>query len=216
MRDSNTRYVPMRFFHFLNEEFGLKVLKERRLKIARIMELNDPFELLGVDLSDCNHRRIFNETKETLSKSNGLLCFSKNWQNPVLWGHYANKHRGICLGFDMPHGLPTKVDYVKTRFTSPPVLDEAFMKKLLVTKFIHWAYEEEYRAYISLEDKIEGLFYADFSDSLVLRQVIVGAQSQLTRSDISAALGDKAEVFKARAAFKSFKVVRNKDDSLWA
>jgi hypothetical protein len=208
----------MRVFHFLNEEFGLKVLKERRLKIARIMELNDPFELLGVDLSDCAHRRIFNETKETLSKSNGLLCFSKNWQNPVLWGHYANKHRGISLGFDIPQVLPTKVDYVKMRFQSPLELDEAFMKKLLVTKFIHWAYEEEYRIYVSLEDEREGLFYADFSDSLVLRQVIVGAQSQLTRSQISAALGDlcdKVEVFKARAAFKSFKVVRNKDDSLW-
>jgi len=209
----------MRVFHFLNEKFGLKDLTERRLKIARIMELNDTFEFLGVELSDRNFRRTMKETKETLSKSKGLLCFSKNWQNPVLWGHYANKHRGICLGFDMPLIPPTKVDYVKTRFPKAQVLDEAFMKKLLLTKFIHWEYEEEYRVYVSLEEEIEGLFYADFSDSLVLRQVIVGAQSQLTRSQISAALGDlndKVEVFKARAAFKSFDVVRNMDDSLWA
>ena len=208
----------MRVFHFLKEKFGLKVLTERRLKIARIMELNDPFEFLGVELSDRDFRRAMKATKETLSKSNGLLCFSKNWQNPVLWGHYADKHRGICLGFDMPNKYPTKVNYVKTRLPKPQVLDEAFIKKLLLTKFVHWKYEEEYRTYTSLDEEIEGLFYADFSDSLVLRQVIVGDQSQLTRSQISAALGDldgKVEVFKARAAFKSFDVVRNMDDSLW-
>ena len=213
-----TKALPVRVFHFLNEEFGLKDLTERRLKIARIAELNDPFEFLGVDLSDRNFRRAMKATKETLSKSKGLLCFSKNWQNPVLWGHYAEKHRGICLGFDMPHVPPTKVDYVKTRIPKPQVFDEAFMKKLLLTKFIHWAYEEEYRAYVSLEEEVEGLYYADFSDSLVLRQVIVGDQSRLTRRQISAVLGDlnaRVEVFKARAAFTSFDVVRNKDDSLW-
>jgi len=78
------------------------------------MELNDPFEFLGVDLSDPDFRRQIKATKKTLSESRGLLCFSKNWHNPVLWGHYADKHRGICLGFDMPEDLPTKVDYVTT------------------------------------------------------------------------------------------------------
>ena len=210
----------MRVFHFLNEEFGLKDLSARRLKVARIMELNDPFEFLGVNLEDRDFREALKATKETISESNGLLCFSKNWQNPVLWGHYADKHKGICLGFDM-YEHPTILEYVKTRFKKPLVINEneVFMKKLLFTKFIHWAYEEEYRTYVSLEDEIDGLFYVDFSDSFVLKQVIVGAQSQLTRSQISEALGDlseKVEVFKARAAFKSFDVVRNKDDSLWA
>ncbi len=208
----------MRVFHFLNEKFGLEDLAERRLKIARIMELNDSFEFLGVDLSDRAFRRAIKATKETLSKTRGLLCFSKNWQNPVLWGHYADKHRGICLGFDMPKIPPTKVDYVATRFPKPQNLDEAFMKKLLFTKFDPWEYEEEYRAYVSLDEEIEGLFYVDFSDSLVLRQVIVGDQSQLSRGQISAALGDlnkKVEVFKVRPAFTSFSVVRNKNNSLW-
>ena len=88
----------MRVYHFINDKYGLKDLAERHLKIARIMEINDPFEFLGVDLSDRDFRRAMKETKEDLSKSNGLLCFSKNWKNPVLWGHYADKHRGIALG----------------------------------------------------------------------------------------------------------------------
>ena len=42
----------MRVYKFLNAKYGLEALKNRRLKIARISDLNDPFELLGVNLSD--------------------------------------------------------------------------------------------------------------------------------------------------------------------
>lgn len=208
----------MRIYHFLNEQFGLKDLVERRLKISRIMELNDPFEFLGVELSNRNLRRVLKETKTELSKTTGLICFSKNWTNPLLWGHYADKHKGICLGFDIPDLHLTKVDYVSARIPAPTVIDEPFMKGLLATKFEHWRYEEEYRAFVSLTEEIEGFYYADFSETLKLSEVIVGDQSQIARSRIFEALGDLVagvEVFKARAAFKSFKVVRQKTAELW-
>jgi len=38
----------MRVFHFVNEEHGLDDLRKRRLKIAALNELNDPFELLAL------------------------------------------------------------------------------------------------------------------------------------------------------------------------
>jgi len=209
----------MRVFHFLNREFGLKDIKERRLKIARIMELNDPFEFLGVELSDRSFRQGLLQVKEKLSQDSGLLCFTKSWHNPVLWGHYADKHRGICLGFDMPDEFLGQVGYVNSRFQWPAMLDEPFVKQLLFTKFAHWSYEDEYRAYVSLGESTNGFYYANFSDKLVLRQVIVGPESTISRADLSSALGDLAdhvEVFKARAAFKSFRVVRNQNSRLWA
>lgn len=209
----------MRVFHFLNREFGLKDLKERRLKIARIMELNDPFEFLGVELSDRSFRQGLLQVKARLSQDSGLLCFTKSWHNPVLWGHYADKHRGICLGFDMPDEFLGQVSYVNSRFQWPATLDEPFVKQLLFTKFSHWSYEDEYRAYVNLDEITDGFYYADFSDRLVLRQVIVGPESTISRADLSSALGnlaDHVEVFKARAAFKSFRVVRNQNSRLWA
>ena len=105
----------MRVYHFLNVDHGLDNLRHRRLRISRIIELNDPFEFLGVDLSDRTFRQAFWETKRQLSKTNGLLCFSKTWRNPVLWEHYADKHRGLCLGFDVPKALLEKIKYVKLR-----------------------------------------------------------------------------------------------------
>lgn len=209
----------MRVYHFLNKEFGLKDLRERRLKISRLTELNDPFEFLGADLSNRELRKALLHTKASLSENRGLLCFSKSWHNPVLWGHYADKHRGMCLGFDMPNIPPKKIDYVNSRLSWPPIVDEEFIKQLLFTKFAHWSYEDEYRAYLTLDTPIDGLYYADFSDELILKQVLVGAESDITRAEVASALGELAnnvQVFKVRAAFKSFRIVRNKNGSLWA
>ncbi|MGH9611570.1 MAG: hypothetical protein ACRD4P_00670 [Bryobacteraceae bacterium] len=37
-------------FHFICEKYGLDDIKNRRLKISQIQDLNDPFEFLGFDL----------------------------------------------------------------------------------------------------------------------------------------------------------------------
>ncbi len=211
----------MRVYHFRDEIFGLKSLKERRLKIARIMELNDPFEFLAAELTDKKLRRALQNTKAELSKTKGILCFSNNWSNPVQWSHYANHHKGICLCFDIPTELLTEVRYVKNRITMSGIIDYKLMQRILTTKFEHWHYEEEYRLFISLDPTTEenGLYFSDFSNELQLKKVIVGGRSEITRSKLNGALGklaDQVEVFTARPAFKTFSVVRNKNEALWA
>jgi hypothetical protein len=210
----------MRVFHFRDHKNGLKSLKERRLKIASIMALNDPFEFLGVELSNPEFRKAINATKKQISETTGILCFSKNWRNPVQWSHYAEKHKGICMGFDIPKRLLAEVEYVDERLSPVNDIDIAMMKRFLATKFSHWVYEEEYRLFISLNKNEEenGLYFLDFSDDLRLKQIIVGARSSISRKQVSHALGDlrhEVEVFKARPAFKSFEVVRNKNEKLW-
>ena len=209
----------MRVYHFLNACHGLDDLRHRRLRISRIMELNDPFEFLGIKLSDRRFRQALVETKRQLSETTGLLCFSKTWRNPALWGHYADRHRGLCLGFDVPKALLEKINYVKLRLPIPDVVDEAFIKHLLRTKSLYWQYEQEYRAFVNLEEEIDGSYFKDFSPEVRLRAVIVGAQSTVTRADVAGALDDveaNVNVFKARASFRSFEVVRNRNESMWA
>jgi hypothetical protein len=210
----------LRAYYFTDSEHGLAALRDRRLKVARIHELNDPFEFLGVELSDKKFRRALTETKYELSKSNGLLCFSKSWGHPMLWAHYADKHRGICLGFDVNGAKLEHVSYVNSRFPKPAKPQSgSFVRKLLYTKFAHWSYEDEYRLYVSLDDQENGVYFVPFSDELTLRQVVVGSESNLARPDVSnalKALASSVEQFKARPAFKSFRIVKQKDDRLWA
>ena len=183
-----------------------------------MVDLNDPFEFLGVDLANRPFREALRKTKRELSDEYGLLCFSKSWRNPVLWSHYADRHRGLCLGFQVPKGFLDKVLYVNERWPVPAAPDIEFMKRVLFTKFSHWQYEQEYRAFVNLDTKIGGHYFMDFSPSLSLTRVIVGDQSPISRQDIAnVTKGHEAgvEVFKARAAYQSFEVVRNRNESRW-
>ena len=55
--------------------------------------MNDPFELLSVDLSEPDDRTTFDGLKADLNQTIGVLCFSRGWSNPVLWSHYGDRHR---------------------------------------------------------------------------------------------------------------------------
>ncbi len=109
----------MRAYYLTGAHFALSNLALRRVKIARYVDLNDPFELLAVDLADKEHRKAFRESKEEISESNGLICLSKSWSNPLLWGHYADKHSGVALGFDVLDKLLAPVIYAKKPLKIP-------------------------------------------------------------------------------------------------
>jgi hypothetical protein len=80
----------MRAYKFLSGKYGLKSLSERRLRRTRINELNDPFELRPYDLTDPDLRWAFLDTRKRLAQEFGLLCFSADWCDPVIWAHFEN------------------------------------------------------------------------------------------------------------------------------
>jgi len=63
-----------------------------------------------------------------------------------------------------------------------------------------------------------GLYFFDFNDQVRLREVIVGAESDVYRAEVLSALGEAAEgirIRKARLAFKTFEVVEQRRQYLW-
>lgn len=212
----------MRVYHFLSAQHALDDLKRRRLKIAQLDDLNDPFELLGVELSDRGQRRAFSDLKKTLSEKYGVICFSKSWSNPVLWSHYTEKHRGICLGFDVSEHLLQPATYSGRRIVldikkglSSGQLNEDLMKKLLNTKYSDWKYEDEVRVFLRLEerDNLTGMYFKEFCEDIVLKQIILGARCRVTKTELNAYINrydSSIKVIKARLAFKSFRIVENK------
>src|SRR5438046_1893748 len=147
----------MRIHKFLNKRYALKSMRERRLKISRLSELNDPFEMLPFDLSSRVARLSLAMTLREFDERKGLMCFSRTWTNPVIWAHYADQHRGLCLGFDVPDALIKEISYTKTREPYPLDLfdsDEAeqlrLTDRLLFTKFEDWRYEDEIRVSVLL------------------------------------------------------------------
>jgi hypothetical protein len=93
------------------------------------------------------------------------------------------------------------------------------MLNLVATKFSHWHYENEQRLFVELKDEdARGLYFCDFSGDLTLREVIVGSASTISRIELKRALGRSISgvtIFKTQLAFQSFRVIRQKPDSLW-
>ncbi|WP_130931635.1 DUF2971 domain-containing protein [Pseudomonas sp. Sample_24] len=219
MTELNTRRV----YHFIDNEFGLLNLQNRRLKISTLIGLNDPFELLSNNIQNKKVRSLFNIAKSIFDKRFGILCFSNSSQSPVQWAHYADRNKGICLGFDVRSDLLMDIQYIAERiseasFPTHPDFAEEWMQKVLSTKYSHWAYEDEARVFVRLESKIGECYFREFDTDMTLVEVQVGFNSKITRAQLADALGDISEgvtCFKVRPAFGSFRMVRNENESLW-
>lgn len=213
----------MKVYHFIDTHYGLEAIMRRRLKLARINELNDPFDHAPLAARTAKERKALRDAKNEFSRTHGILCFSESWRNPVQWSHYADRHRGLCLGFEFDAQKLIKVEYVNKR----PALNMSRMNnnpnygyELVRTKFVHWQYEQEHRAAMPLTEATNenGLYFAGFSDQLRLSEVIVGHLSPVKRQMLNALLGDlntKVKCTKARLAFKTFEVVPQRNASLW-
>lgn len=201
----------MRVYKFLDAKFGMKTLVEKRLKISTVEDLNDPVELLPFEMADKTTRTALNNARKTWASTHGMLCFSSEWSDPVIWAHYGDKHRGICLGFEIPDVYGTKVNYVSDRLLLPgkPQLGDA--TNWVVTKFVNWSYEKEIRLFTTLKDQSDGLYFKDFGEDLTLTEVIAGARCKLTQSEILAALRplNNVKVIKARPGFQRFEIVKD-------
>lgn len=216
----------MRVYHFVSRDHGLDDIRKRRIKIATIADLNDPFELVPSS-SDKKVRQRFQIWREKFDTLFGMLCFSRSWSNPVQWSHYAAKHTGLCLGFDIPTHLLKKVRYSSERLQARVDMIEADgpeaqkeMLKILSTKYTHWQYESEMRLFTRLKDRDPnvGLYFADFSPRISIREVIVGPLSTVKRDELRDALGtlsSHVEVYKSRLAFRTYSVTRQLNPALW-
>jgi len=87
----------------------------------------------------------------------GVCCFTLNDDHILMWSHYANNHRGLCLEFepvvDLAYFLTAEVKYSDqfdplNYFSSE---DDALMIMVL-TKSTVWSYEREIRIMRPMEN----------------------------------------------------------------
>jgi hypothetical protein len=110
-----------------------------------------------------------------------MFCLSATNDNILMWSHYALKHHGICLGFDISSNPVFKktaqVKYAKRypRADYYRVNDEQYYEYSLLTKSDSWKYEKEWRLVLT---KTEGLRNPvhHFEPSF-LRELIFGCQT---------------------------------------
>ncbi|MCL1526844.1 DUF2971 domain-containing protein [Xanthomonas nasturtii] len=206
----------MKLYHFLRQEHGLSAIRDQRIKIARIAELNDPFEYIHFDTTGYVARAVLKERKKKANQKFGLICLSTRYDDPVQWAHYGDSHRGMCLGFEVSSPDLIQVEYVDSR--TPPAGFRAalglsipqFLRQTLSKKFKHWQYEQEHRLIVPATKTTDLIFHA-FSDAFRLSEVLIGARSTLTSVDIRRLLGhfpQRPNISKMTSSPDTFGMVR--------
>lgn len=129
------------------------------------------------------------------------------------------KHRGICLGFNIPRAELQKVKYEADRLLAeldhepdPAKISQDLQPQLLCTKSSGWIYEDEYRRFVPLADAMpEGqLYFVPFGPSMNLAEVVLGPLCDMDVTSVRQLVSSRypaALTYKSRLAFKSFKVV---------
>ena len=98
-----------------------------------------------------SERKVNNDIRHII-KHIGIFSMSAKHDNLLMWSHYADYHRGICLEFKTTRGKLfgcnlLNVDYIVNhpKLTIYDVADFEFVKKSVRTKYEDWSYEEEWR-----------------------------------------------------------------------
>jgi hypothetical protein len=216
----------MKLYHFLNSQYGLVAIRDQRYKVSTYQDLNDPFELFGPVMTDPEIRRTFEVAKNNIAKVMGLLCCSKSWNNSLLWGHYADRHKGMVLELEVPDEIVSHVEYVHRRpiitrvmmnglGSDDPGHHDMMMSIILHTKAVGWAYENEARVQIDITrlKKTGELYFAPFDKEIKLIGIILGPLCKLSMEEIESALpiGKELLVRRAQIAFDSFDVIQDSE-----
>ncbi len=115
---------------------------ERREETKKILKKFSKFEM----------EKLLEDTlKETLNQV-GVCSFSEVYDDILMWSHYADSHRGICIRFKASSITPFFGEAQKVNYDDKyPIIDTLNdsdgqkLKKILFTKSKHWEYEYEWR-----------------------------------------------------------------------
>ena len=189
----------MLLYQYFEHVHAISAIWTRDLKISTLDNLNDPFEMTprmvmeGVDLplSECKKWIV-----DRFNVKYGMICLSPKLSDPVLWAHYAAKHTGMALGFDVSADDPDLIDVdydderVRLSVDADRCEQRVCFEKLIRTKFSSWGYEDEYRYLVQKAQCVErnGLFfyYPFFRDRF--RKVVLGFRCPITANDMRCTL----------------------------
>lgn len=137
------RYVPF------TENWTMETIKSEDVYIVPATKLNDNFE--GAPYGILSSYSTDMLEIERIQGEVYVKSFSCKKNNNLMWSHYGDSHKGICIGYDFslaPHDVINHlypVQYSDVRFTSKYSRNIAAHPFLYLRKSKCWAYEKEFR-----------------------------------------------------------------------
>ena len=214
-----------RVVFFTNVQHKEKIKNIEVKKFSNCKNMLDYFKILeseGVDKS------IISETIKNMTRflvnvkadNNKVTCFSEINDSNLMWAHYANHLKGVCLVFDADLDKELfsnlhKIDYTKYRKN-----DEQNNFNFYFEKSIDWSYEQEWRIVIDTQE--------EYVSTNACCGIIVGDKAQMTPEDrnvcdlekngyvgrlMMKALEKGLSLFRAKADSKEYKINISDDNN---
>lgn len=155
-------------YKYMSTEYAVEAIKKQRLFLNDGKSFNDPFELTII------------QKDSSISRIDDLhiLCLTGGYSNKLIWSHYTNSHKGICLTVSVPKKWVVPVCYTGKRvafdtdiesqikkalkhnnnkYNAKKCSDDPYAmldknKKIACIKDQKWAYEREYRLIFNSAD----------------------------------------------------------------
>lgn len=157
------RYRSFRRFDDDTEEVQgreLAAIQQGYIWAAAYHQMNDPMEGTFFARRDGTGDHYFQTILDSIREGKqrtGIACFSETPTNELMWAHYADEFRGICIAYDfsdLRDSLEANAAFSRLFYTeSPPNLDlgendlETDVRRVLSSKSQKWGYEREWRMF---------------------------------------------------------------------
>jgi hypothetical protein len=157
---------PPRLYRYRSlEEFDreLQAIEEGYLYCAAYATLNDPMEGLfssSQNLRESEDHRAIRASIADNKADLGMCSFSEVHNHELMWAHYADHFKGICISYSLSKllkALPNGVNFVRMFYneTEPTIhrtdKDPVELAKMVLSyKNYRWLYEREWRMFAPL------------------------------------------------------------------
>ncbi len=221
-----------KLYRYLRDDAAIKTIETRSFRVSRITELNDPFEWrVGFQGHPPALEEVLEKQMEGLvelaSQDMGIICFSKIINDPILWSHYTNVHRGIAfevnvnvnrhlvsnlqeVDYDKPPMIIPFQRYVKGQVSDIELMD--IIKNLHKQKSASWRYEQECRLVIDLKTckPAGGSFLWDKMPPAFITHAVIGFRSSIGEQYLRQALDSNGfqhtQILKAKRSLETYEI----------
>ena len=126
--------------------FVRELVQQRSGRLSLAKRLQEERKVMHIYKNPEQLRKMLHDILDRL----GIFCLSETDNEMLLWSHYADAHRGVCIEFDTKVGFlaaARQVTYGDKRPIVNRLVDSLIEigEKSMLSKLKAWAYEREWR-----------------------------------------------------------------------
>lgn len=202
-------------------EYAMNSIQGNNFKLTTVAEANDPYEFKAVKNLEGGITDLI--CHPYFSDNYLIACFSRSFESPVMWSHYAENNTGVVLGYECLNKKKLiKVKYVKKLAKYKNIDTDSMITHLATTKYSEWSYEKEIRMIFSKKSssvftKNGNHYFLNLTNNndFKLKKIIFGINFKDNMyCDEITKISPCIEIFKAEKSNINFKLIAKKFNGL--